>query len=120
MSNFINSEENPEIITDDIVRLVNELNLDVNNEDINEFIEFHSIPLSTEYLIEQEELNEIHMESKKEADKTVKAWKIKNLNEAFIHLDKILTIMEECDPNEERIYLTYVVFTKKRTACYKT
>ena len=47
LSDFINSEETSEIITDEIVRKMNELyiNLDIYNEDVNELIESHSVPL---------------------------------------------------------------------------
>ncbi|XP_017763034.1 PREDICTED: tigger transposable element-derived protein 1-like [Eufriesea mexicana] len=104
MSDFINFEETPETLTDEIVSVTNELNLDVNKEDVNELIESHSAPLSNEYLIEQQLSNsEMHNESEEEeADKNVKTLTIKNMNEAFTHVDKFFTIMEECDPNGER------------------
>lgn len=119
MSDFINFEETPEILTDEIVSVMNELNLDVNKEDVNELIESHSAPLSNEYLIEQQLSNsEIHNESE-EADKNVKTLTIKNMNEAFTYLDKFLTIMEECDPNGERISQVRRAI-EKDTACRRT
>ncbi|KAF0987184.1 hypothetical protein HZS_4761, partial [Henneguya salminicola] len=62
---------------------MNELNLDVN---------------------EQQQSIEIQNESKDEVDESnVESSIIKNMNEAFIHLDKFLAIIEECDPNGERM-----------------
>ncbi|CAK9821640.1 Tigger transposable element-derived protein 1, partial [Anthophora retusa] len=120
MSDFINFEETPETLTDEIFSVMNELNLDVNKEDVNELIESHSAPLSNEYLIEQQLSNsEIHNESEEEeADKNVKTLTIKNMNEAFTHLDKFLTIMEEYDPNGERISQVRRAI-EKDTACYR-
>lgn len=42
----------------------------------------------------------------------------KNINEAFMYFT-FLNIMEECDPNGERIYQVRIAIYKS-TACYKT
>ena len=41
------------------------------------------------------------------------------MNEAFMHLGKFLTIMEECDPNGERISQVRRAIDKD-TTCYRT
>nr|XP_012152103.1 PREDICTED: tigger transposable element-derived protein 1-like [Megachile rotundata] len=79
-------------LTNEIFILMNQLQLDVNKDDVDELIESHSAPLSNEYLIEQQL--------------------------TFTHLDKFLSIMEECDPNGERIYQVRRAI-KKGIACYK-
>nr|XP_012146667.1 PREDICTED: tigger transposable element-derived protein 1-like [Megachile rotundata] len=120
MNDFTNFEEKPETLTNEIVTLMNQLQLDVNKDDVDELIESHSAPLSNEYLIEQQlSSTEIHDESEEEeADKNVKTLKIKNMNEAFTHLDKFLSIMEECDPNGERISQVRRAI-EKDIACYR-
>lgn len=44
ISDFINSVETVEAIINEIVKHMNVLKLDVNNKDVNKFIEFHSVP----------------------------------------------------------------------------
>ncbi|KAF0990173.1 hypothetical protein HZS_4955 [Henneguya salminicola] len=62
---------------------------------------------------------EIPNESKDKVDEsTVKTLIIKNMNETFMRLEKFLLIIEECDPNGERISLVGRTI-KKDTSCYK-
>lgn len=70
ISDFINYGETTETITNKLVSLMNELKLEVNNKYVNELIETHSKPLSNEYLIEKQQLSEIHNE--KEEEETAK------------------------------------------------
>lgn len=51
MGHFINFEETQKTLTDKKVNVMNELSIDVKNEDVNEFIEFYSAPLSNAKLI---------------------------------------------------------------------
>ncbi|KFM68734.1 hypothetical protein X975_00128, partial [Stegodyphus mimosarum] len=67
LSDFINSKNALESITDEIVILMNEMNVYVNKKMLTES---HSLPLSNKYLIEQQELlsesEKILSESEKE------------------------------------------------------
>ncbi|GFQ91453.1 hypothetical protein TNCT_129411 [Trichonephila clavata] len=121
MRDFINFEETPEIVTNEIVSLMNELNLDITIEDINELIKSHPTLLLNEYLFEQQLSNdEIHNESEEEkASKNVRTLKIKNLNEAFMHFYKLLTLMEGCDLTGDIIFKVLRV-VERGTSCYKS
>lgn len=74
-----------------------------NNENIDELIQSYSEPLPNEDLIKLQERNIQDEEEEPDNELIVKTLTTKNMNEAFTHLDKLLTIMEECDPNGELI-----------------
>lgn len=80
----------------------------------------HSELLLNEDLIKLQNMNEIPIEEEEPDNKlTVKSLTIKNMNETFIQLEKILSIIEECDPNEDCI--SHVQKTiEKDIACYRT
>lgn len=63
-------------------------------------------------------MNEIQNEEESDKKLAVKSLTIKNMNEVFMHLEKCLTIIVECDTNED--FISHVQKAiEKDTACYR-
>jgi hypothetical protein len=106
VTNFEGFEETPEAATKEVVRLMNQPDLEVSTEDMDELTVSHSEPMSNEDLIVMQEANKAPREDQDDDKITqsppTKTLNVKNLNEAFTYLEKFLNIVEEFDPNAER------------------
>lgn len=75
--------------------------------------------LSKDESVAPDNENSIKIESEEEEPEEIKTLTLKNMNEAFTHLEKFLNIMEECDPNGERISQVRREINNS-TVCYRS
>ncbi|MEE6514568.1 hypothetical protein FKM82_022831 [Ascaphus truei] len=93
-------------VTETVVQMARDLNLEVETEDIEELLASHSNELSNEDLMQFEEQKiaeeEAHQSAGVAQPQPRKSLSTKMLAAAFNHIDSALTIFEDNDPNIER------------------
>ncbi|MEE6457969.1 hypothetical protein FKM82_000130 [Ascaphus truei] len=91
-------------VTETVVQMAIDLNLEVETEDIEELLASHSNELSNEDLmqLEQQKIAEEEAHQSAEVAQPHKSLSIKILSAAFKHIDSALAIFEENDPNIEQ------------------
>lgn len=120
-SNFEGFEEPAEIVqqnTEAIVTLANRLELDISATDVNDLLEAHKEELTNEDLLEIEEQEKAEEEEDIETETPVRSFTLKDLDEAFQHIEKAIEMFESQDSNFERT--TKVAKDLKNAyACYR-
>ncbi|XP_030435481.1 tigger transposable element-derived protein 1-like [Gopherus evgoodei] len=130
VSDFQGFTDTVEEVTNAVVEMGKELNLDIAPEDVDELLASHSEELTNEDLIEWEQQKLAEEEDARTVEETPprKVLTMEVLAEAFQHLEAATSLFEEYDPNIERsasvnrdIYNTYSCYReiykeKKRTS----
>jgi len=104
----------------EFVHLMNELNLGVSIEGADELIASYSELMLNVDLIDIKKENKTPPEAKGDEYQSppMKTLTMKGMKEALDHLDKFLSIMEECDPFAESS-LKVQRAVDRDTACYR-
>eukprot|EP00106_Octopus_bimaculoides_P013734 XP_014781176.1 PREDICTED: tigger transposable element-derived protein 1-like [Octopus bimaculoides] len=118
LTDFENFESLQENVLKEIVKLANELNLDVSASDIDELLQSHSDELTNEELVAMQEEATAEKEKDTVDETPVSTFKLKGLEEAFQHLDKALEIFQVQDPNFERSARVSTTITNA-SLCYR-
>ena len=119
-SSAIENEIEIEQITDQIVELGQQLNLDVDNEDINQLIEYDVDDLTNEDLLDLEAqcvAEDADESTQDEEEMPHKKFSAKEMAAAFHQIHQGMQKLEEMDANEER-FTKVNKLIQENMACY--
>uniref|UniRef100_A0A8C9SKK2 HTH CENPB-type domain-containing protein n=1 Tax=Scleropages formosus TaxID=113540 RepID=A0A8C9SKK2_SCLFO len=104
--NGFEKDETCEEVAEKILKLAEQLELDVDGNDLEEWIESHGQELTSEDLLELEatKVAEIQAEASKEPEEEPKRFITKEMSTAFLEIASGMARLEKMDPNASRFF----------------